>query len=264
MAKTRQKSRRPAPKRTPKDDRIRLGVDGEGVTPESFDVVATLAFISAFVETMRAAAATEKMEFGLHSLAILPGSAAFAMHAENQPLAEAMLSRTRLYIVGDAEPPHGAKGALTALRKTLETLPAGYEPYVEVRRKREALPTAFGPAGLRVEVTNVRGIVVNAGGLNPPRIRLAVDGEGVITPRTSQELATRAGKHLYRPVDAVVTLERDGVKVLETSWVHDFDVVEDMAPADEIKRWKDWFARVGGDWEDIDDIEQELEREAPR
>lgn len=264
MAKSRQKGRKPATEERPKDERIRMGVEGEGVSPEAFDVVATLAFVSAFIQAMRATAAAGNQEFGLHSLAVIQGSTAFAMEAENRPLAEAMLSRTRLYIAGEAEPPHGAKGAVTELRKALELLPSGYRPFVEVKRKREPLPTTFGPARLHVEVTNVRGMVVNAGGVNPPRIRMAVDGEGVISPRASQELAARAGKHLYRSIDAVVTLERDGDKVLETSQVHDFDVVEDMAPADEIRRWRDWFKRAGSDWEGIDDIELELDREAPQ
>jgi hypothetical protein len=264
MAKTRQNVRKPAPKAKPKGNGIRMGVEGEGVSPDSFDVVATLAFVSAFVAAMKATANVDKQEFGLHSLAVIPGSTAFAMEAENEALAQAMLGRTRLYIVGEADPPHGVRGAVTELRKTLEALPTTHRPFVEVKRKREPLPTSFGAAGLRVEVTNVRGVVVSAGGMRFPRIHLAVEGEGVINPRTSRELAERAGKHLYQHVDAVVTLERDGDKVLESSSVLDFDVIQEMSADDEIKRWKDWFARVGGDWEEIDDIERELGREASR
>lgn len=278
MENTPKESGKQPGEQAPADTRLQLGVEGDGVTPESFDVVATLEFVSAFVAAMRAVADAAELELELHSLQIVPGSAVFAMESANRAVAEEMMSRTRLYIISDAEPPHAAKGPVTELCKALERLPSSHRPFLEVNRSREGLPTKFESARLYtegrpaklenaelyVEVTNVRGLVIDVGGMKTPRIRLTLEDGRTIAPRASRDLAAKAGMHLYRTVDAVVTLEREGTKVLGTSEIHDFELVEDMAPADEVKRWKRWFADVGGEWEDIEDIEQELGREAPR
>ena len=126
------------------------------------------------------------------------------------------------------------------------------------------LPTSFADDEIHVEITTVRGIVVRAGGFNPARIHIRMDDDTTINPRAPRNLVEKAGKNLYSWVDAVLTLERRGDKVLESSAVHDFDVIQEMSADDEIRRWKDWFSKVGGDWDDVEDIELELEREHSR
>lgn len=260
MAKKRAK-RATAPE---KEDAIRIGVEGENISPKSFDVVATLAFVNAFVATMRAAAEVENHELGLHSLVVRKGSAAFEMQAQNQPLADALLARTHCYLVGKSEPPRGTRGKVVELRQALEGLPSGHQPFVEAKKKRNVLPTSFADDEIHVEITTVRGIVVRAGGFNPARIHIRMDDDTTINPRAPRNLVEKAGKNLYSWVDAVLTLERRGDKVLESSAVHDFDVIQEMSADDEIRRWKDWFSKVGGDWDDVEDIELELEREHSR
>lgn len=34
-----------------------------------------------------------------------------------------------------------------------------------------------------------------------------------------------------------------------------------MSPVEELQAWRDWFAKAGAGWDDVDDIEAELGRD---
>lgn len=239
---------------------IALGVDGEGVSPKSFDVASTLRFITAFVGLMEGIAKAEDSKIHLDGLEIRKGSMAAALRSASTGHDIGIATKARLSVVGDTDAPRGLQGKVDAVRESLQLLPPAYTPFIETQSDgRVDLPTSFPePAGY-VEVTTVYGVVSGVGGKHPT-VRIATEDDGVYVVRTTRALAKHAGSHLYEPIEATVIVHRVGEKRIDVR-LEDFVVLQEMSPEEESAVWREWFARSAPEWDDVDDVEYELRKE---
>lgn len=251
---------RAAPSPAPTDPHaLRLGVEGDGVSPRSFEVLPTLAFVHAFVSVLEALA--EGRPLHLTGLRIAKGSTAFCFDAPeaNHAWLRSMASDTRRFMRYEHEAPRGARSRLADLKTALGHLPPSYRPFFQAHgQERNFLPREFEKPDAYRETTTMRMTVLGAGG-KTPRVRVSTDSLPLLPLRANRELTQRAGAALYKNIEAVVTLAWEGDAIIDAE-LHDFDVIDDMDPQEEIRRWNAWLADVGREWEDVDDIDRELGR----
>ena len=69
---------------------------------------------------------------------------------------------------------------------------------------------------------------------------------------------TGATLHEGHEYEVTAEVEQNHGRLLE------LEQVESLAPADEKKRWREWFGQAGADWENVEDIEVELGRPSIR
>lgn len=239
---------------------ITLGVEGDGISPRSFDVLPTLAFVHAFVAVLDALVGRgqDEQSLRLTGLTIGEGSVAFELRSPEPERIARLANDAQHYLLHEEKAPRGARGKIVELRAALGRMPTSHRPYLEARSKRIVLPTAFDKPGPYREVTTMRFTVLSAGGRRP-RVRVSSDTLPLLSLRANRHLAERAGSALYRQIEAVVTVVSEGSNIVDAE-LHDFDLVEEVDAQAEITRWKTWFADVGREWEDVDDIERELGR----
>lgn len=235
-----------------------LGVEGEGVSPASFAVLPTLALVHAWVSLAEAIAAGGGRTLAFDALTIREGSAAWLLSSPEPELAMSSFQTAHLYVVGGTEVPRGLRTKVLDTRAALEQLPSSHAPYLELGARRSPLPKQFLVASPYREVTTVRGEIVDAGGIRP-HVRLASSAR-MLFLTASRELAKRAGQALYRRVEATVALAWDGDQLVEGTLL-DFEELETLSPDEEIARWRQWFSEAGRDWDAVDAIELELDRQ---
>lgn len=114
MAKAQRiKTARVSPKPMPGDRHaLKLGVEGDGVSPSSFDVLRTLTFVHAFVSVSDALA--DGKPLGLTGLGIAPGSTAFCFDAPEADRARvrSMATETQRFIRHEHDAPKGVRSKL--------------------------------------------------------------------------------------------------------------------------------------------------------
>jgi hypothetical protein len=238
---------------------LRLGVEGDGVSPESFEVLPTIAFVHAFVLVLEALAEGRRLQ--LTGLRVVPGSTAFCFEAPEPDHAwiRSMTSDTQRFMHHEHEAPRGARSRLADLKAAVGHLPPSYRPFFQAQgQDRTFIPREFEKPAAYRETTTMRMTVLGAGG-KTPRVRVSTDSLPLLPLRANRTLTQRAGAALYKDIEAVVTLVWEGDAVIDAE-LHDFDVIEDMDPQEEIRRWNAWLADVGREWEDVDDIDRELGR----
>lgn len=260
MAKAQRiKTARVSPKPMPGDRHaLKLGVEGDGVSPSSFDVVRTLTFVHAFVSVIDALADGEPL--GLTGLGIAPGSTAFCFDAPEADRARvrSMATETQRFVRYEHEAPRGVRSKLADLKAALSHLPPSYRPFVETQGPRSFIPRVFEKPPVYRETTTMRMTVLSAGG-KAPRVRVSTNSISLLSLQTTRSLAKRAGAALYKDIEAVVTLFSEGDTIVDGE-LHDFEIVDDIDPKEEIRRWSEWLAEAGKEWEDVDDVDRELGR----
>jgi len=240
------------------DSPLVLGVEGDGVTPSAFDVAQTLAFLNSFVDLICSIAGVSQEELVLTSLQIEKGSVQFPIGSNNPMLARKCAQQAYSMLSGGENSKHGLVAKVSRARDALGRLPETYRPFLQAGKKRRTLPRTFTRPEEYSEVTSLRGELIKAGGVDP-RVWLKAEEEGHLSLRTSKELAERAGHTLYQLIDAVVLLVREGDRIVDAE-LYEYELVENLTPEDEKKRWRSWFHEAGSDWEEIEDIESELGR----
>jgi hypothetical protein len=113
------------------------------------------------------------------------------------------------------------------------------------------------PAAYR-ETTTLRLRVLSTGG-TAPCVRVSTDSLPLLLLRANRQLIQRAGTALHKNIEAVVTLLWKGDAIVDAE-LHDFDVIEDVDPQEEIRQWNTWLGELRQGWEDVEDIDRELDR----
>ena len=146
----------------------------------------------------------------------------------------------------------------------------GAKPVQRVRRARSSLPgkvliragswkEAMTPlAAQQVQHTSLetmRVIPVRAGGKRPAlRFKSVLDQED-FTLRASEELARAVGALLYRHIDIDAEVVRNGAGEIDSGkLLAYYELASDDAAV-----WRTWFSDHASSWDEVEDIEAELE-----
>jgi hypothetical protein len=231
---------------------------GKDVSPDNFDVVHTMNYVSAILDLMSALAEKHKEPLSFQGMTLEPGSVAFKIVVDQPSTARRLAKRAGDLVGGCTLAPRGLQTRVARVRESILQLPPGMKALLRVGRQKVVIaPPRVDPDARTREAAELRATVFRVGG-NPARLVAITDVDGTFTAGLSHELAAEIANHLYQEVDLVTTLERTDDGRIADATIHQFYPLEQ--PEDEAAAWRRWFEVAGYDWEDVDDIEAELDR----
>lgn len=235
-------------------------IRGQDLDPAHFDVLSGLAYVNAYLELIVGLAEVNDERITFRGLRIEAGSVAFKVDVDQPAVARGLAREAADLIEGRRLAPRGLRTRVRNVNHALAKLPAGCSAHVRVGQYAVALtPPADDADAPRIEAIQLRVMVYRVGG-KPPRVSVASDVEGGFTLSLREPLAERIANHLYREVDLVAMVRRAEDGRIVDGEALDFAAVEDSSPGDEADAWRRWFAVAGANWDEVDDIELELER----
>lgn len=248
-------------KRTqPSNATLSWELQGAGVEPSHFDVLSTLGAATAYLALLHGVAQLRQEHLHFTGMRIEAGSLVLAFQVDEPDVARAATRDAQDYLEGRRMAPRGLKTRISEVHRTLSRLPAAQRVRVSVadfetevaRQSQERLVP-------RIEFLELRVIVIRVGG-HPPKVAVINDVEGALTLALSQEQAEAMAHRLYREVDLSAEVSRDGDgKTIEGTVLELFEL-EDAEGQAEADAWRQWFSAAGAGWDDVDDIDAELDR----
>lgn len=241
---------------------LELVLKGPEQSPTTVDPVATLDFALAYFELLRRIAKEQEVDLQFRGLDIREGSMIIASHPLRPDLAIAMMRDAARYVGGTLEPPPELEKRVREVRSRVKDLPLdvvattrceGYEVALTPDLRKETLPPR--------EFVELRATVMTVGGSGTPYARFrSKSEERAFTLKTDETTAVRLAKLLYASVDLTGEVQRDEKGHIHSGILRDFVAVD--VHVDQVKVWRDWFRDAGGDWNDLDDVDdgEELER----
>lgn len=256
------KPRRPRRHAQPREEPAGLSVEILGeVSPENFDVLSGLAYVHSYLDLLSGMAQLRHEKVNFKGLRLVPGSVAFKIDVDEPILARQLAKETNEVLEGRRVVPRGLRGRVQSVRQALSRMPAGNTALVRVDDYSAKLTVSDrSESGLLYECVELRVSVYRVGG-TPPRISLVSDVDGGFTLSIDRDHAEKIAKFLYREVDIVAMVARaeDGT-ITDGKALQFFALDDDVPEGEEAKFWRDWFAKVGSEWDEVDDIELELDR----
>jgi hypothetical protein len=239
---------------------LEMVLEGPNQDPSTADPVTTLDLARAYFDLLKRIAVEHGAELDLHGVRIRKGSMVVASRPNRPDLAIQAMTDASRYIGGALPPPPKLERLVEDVRGKVIHLPRSVVATArfgeEVRPLNAHLREPQLPPRESVEL---RATVVTVGGARVPYARFKSRSESrPFSLRIEMDVAQRLGALLYSLVDLMAVVQRD-----EKGFIH-AGVLEDFVPvntsADEVKVWREWFREVGGDWNDVEDVEEELGR----
>jgi hypothetical protein len=242
------------------DSTLSWEVQGADVEPSQVDVLSTLGAATAYLELLQSVAELRREKLHFTSMRIEKGILAIELQVDEPAVARAASRDAQEYLDGRRLAPQGIKHRIHEVHRALGRLPvsqtvrvsvADFEAEVARQGKEPHLPPT--------EILELRVAVIRVGG-HPARIVVINDVEGAFSLALSQEQAAAIAHRLYREVDVSAEVSRDEDGKIVDGTVLEFFELEDAEGQAEADTWRQWFSAAGAGWDDVDDIEAELDR----
>lgn|GEM_PF-3048231 len=239
---------------------IRLELDGEGVKPGAFDVLSGLAYVSSYLQMLATLAHLRETPVIFKGMKLVPGSVAFEIDTSEPTMARGLAKEATAMLSGKTPVPHGLHSKIRDVHSALARMPEGTVTRVRADGYMARLRAPKDdPEGVVVEATEMRVTVYRVGG-NPAKLSVANDVEGGFTLAIKNADATAIAHHLYGEVDIVAYVERNLAGKIFGGKVLKFYPLDTPDENREASVWREWFAKAGSEWDEVEDIEVELER----
>lgn len=242
-------------------DAISVEIHGPpSLSPSNFDVLSGLAYVHTYLDLLSAVAQAKKETVNFKGLRLEPGSVAFKVDVDEPILAREITKEATEMIMGLRLPPRGLRTRVRNVQQALSRIPAGNAAHVSVDSYSTQLsPIPNDAGGPRIELLELRVTVYRIGG-TPARVSVASEVDGGFTLSIDQAEAEAIAKHLYHEVDLVARVERTDDGMIADGKALQFFPVERVAEDEELDVWRDWFAPAASEWDEVEDIEAELDR----
>jgi hypothetical protein len=242
-----------------RSDDLRLEIDGPGVHPETLDPLATLELGAAYLKLLKKIAEEARVDLEFKGLTVQDKCAALQFTPDNPARAEAVAVEAFELLEGGRLTPHVLESVLSGFRSAVNNLPSQQSVTVLVRsRKLPVRPAPVAKPEKRVSSTKLRAVVLQVGGKNPTvRFVSKSEGERPFTVSADKEQARELGALLFELVDAEVQLERNPDGVIAKGRLLKFTPV---SAEKNLQAWTDWYKAAASEWDDVEDIEEELGR----
>jgi hypothetical protein len=238
-------------------------LDGPNVGPETVDSVALLRLADVWFRLTMKVAETAKLGLTLRGIRVVNKCVAIAVTPSNGRAASLATKRTLRVVKGEDDPMKGAESLVAELRAGLRGLPPDVKANVRLGKVLHAVrPPKLPVAETPWEQTElrVRPIRVGKRGEHEERqsVELASDSEiGTFTLDASLDDARRLGAMLRRDVDVEVEVCRDIDGYIDRGRVLKVILLEGN---DDAEAWRSWFATNAGEWENVENVREELGR----
>lgn len=240
------------------DSRLRVEIDGPGVTPETLDPLATLELGASYLRLLQRLAKEAEHAIDFTGLGVEDKCAALVFTPKDPRVAELLAVDADKILSGERLVAPRLKQAVDDFLAAVRALPTDQSVTVLVGARR--LPVARGQAArasVRRSLTKLRATLVMVGGTKPSA-RLSSESEArAFTVRVNDHAAAqRLGPHIYQELDVELELERDENGLIRDGLLLAFTPLSQEPPAEQ---WRVWFQDAGGaEWGAIEDIELEL------
>jgi hypothetical protein len=226
---------------------VSLRLDGGDVHPHNVDPAQVLALASAYVDALRALAATSELDLDLRGLEIRDRCVEVAFGVNKLAVARQAAQEVAQALVSP-ERPRGAIGAIDRLRDALRAIPAAINVTVQAgtgwkRALKLRQPEEIAPA---LELITLRATPLRAGGATPV-VRFQAEREKDFSLASGETLARALGGYLYREVEIEAEVARDEGGAISEGRVLSFESVD---AGDAVEAWDRWFQKSAGDWDD--------------
>ncbi|PRQ07837.1 hypothetical protein [Enhygromyxa salina] len=249
-------SARPSP--SPLSVELHGDFGGKDVAPDNFDVVHAMNYVSALLDLLSALADKQQEPLSLQGMTLAPGSVVFDIDVEQPSTARRLVTQAGELVAGRTLAPRGLRARVTRVRESVSQLGPGVRSVVKVGRHKTVIaPPNIDTNARTQEEVELRARVFRVGG-SPPRVWAITDVDGEFRAELDHRLAADIAGYLYQEVDLVATIERTDEGRIVDATVHRFFPLDETE--DEAEVWRRWFALAGSGWEDIEDIEAELDR----
>lgn len=250
-------------KQTVASDALKLEIDGPGVHPQTVDPLATLDLGRAYLRLLNKIAEEAQVSLEFKGLAIEDKCAALVFSTPKLGLAEQAALEAHRLLGGEQLVPHRLESVAEDFRAAVRCLPKEQSVTVLVGTKRLPVPVQPQVKLLPMRsVTNLRAMVLAVGGKNPTA-RFTSKSEGVrpFTVRVEEvSVAQALGAQLFREVEVEVQLDRDRDGTILSGKLLSFIPVGEPSEND-LERWRAWYRSAAAEWDNVEDIEQELGRD---
>jgi hypothetical protein len=239
------------------DDQLVVKIDG--TSPSTVDAQAALRLATSYLDLVRSLADEEGAPLQFTGIEILNRSVGFAFHASAPDVAREAATRAARYVSGEEQPPRGAASATRSVKDALRHLTGQQSARVILGPWSRDLALGTVASDLPAQSSlSVRAKLIRAGGTKPAARFESPSEERPFTLYLSIDLARKIGQFLYRELDIVAKVHRDGEGIIEYGELLEFIPVADD---DATTGWREWYRDYSSEWDQVKDIEAELGRQ---
>jgi hypothetical protein len=240
------------------DDRLRLEIAGPRVSPKTVPTLEALELARAYLDLLqRIAEESAPARLKFEGIAVETGSAVLAFNTNSPEAARDAAQQAGVYLRAIEMPPPGLIDPVRRVRTAVLRLPTDFTTSVCVGKWRRHLEVVESPhEGLRGAVVTLRAVPVRVGGARPAvRFRSASEESDFTLRVADEETARRFGGLLYREVEIVATVFRDGEGEIVQGTVDQFEAV---AEGDSVAAWRSWYRANCKEWPSLDAADHDV------
>lgn len=239
---------------------ISFELAGPRMSVATVDTIVLLRCATAFFEHLQKVAEALQVELTFEGIWIKEKCVSVEAMPNSVPRAKLVAQRSTAMLAGRMPTPRGVEGAADRLRRSVEALPANTKARIVAGKwKRAVAPPEPREVDWPWEVVELRARPIRVGGKESRTAIFTSPSEpgDFVLKLASAGMARRVGAVLYDEVD-IEAMVRRGVsgEIVEGRLVE----VHDLEDGEPMTRWSEWFSTAAAEWNDIDDIEAELER----
>lgn len=243
----------------PDDDKIRIEVDGPGVSPQNVEPLSVLNLGRAFFVLLHKLAEERDVPLKFFGLTVEDKCMALAVRTSD-PSAAALLTAEapRLLALEDI-PTKNIQASLNALRDAIGQLPSGYRVKAMVRRQDFDLQPKRTSAWVPPRATaQLRCRLAFLGGINKYSAQFtSVSEDRTFTLDVTEEDALHLRPYLFELVDVDAVIQRNAQGLIARGILKGFRPV---ASGNAAKEWRKWFRPIDDEWAKVADLDAELGR----
>ena len=238
---------------------LELVLEGPEINPATADPLTTLDLARSYFDLLVNIAREHGTALELRGLKISRGSMVVASRPDHPDVAVQVMTDASRYIGGALPPPPRLERRVEELRAKVTNLPLNVVATTRCGGTvRPLTPRVEEPLLPPREFVELRARLMGVGGQQPSARFASRSEDRPFSLRTDLNTAKKLGKLLYADVDLTAEVQRDEKGFIHSGVVHEFQAVD--TDGDEFMVWREWFRKAGGDWNDIEDVEQELNR----
>jgi hypothetical protein len=241
-------------------ERFELEIKLPTGTPETVDSAFLCRYAGALLKLLARVAKEDGSELTFTGLRLEEGCVRALVLPNDPDVAKAAADEAAPYVSGDAEPPPGIEADARAVSDILrEKLSPGEISNIIVGPwKTDFKPRPQTARALISELISIRAGVIRVGGVKPAVRFEAPSEESAFTLLLSNpDDAPALGALLYQPIDIVATVRRNEEDRVVGGTLDEWEALE---PGSGVEAWREWFRRSAPEWEDVEDVNRELNR----
>jgi hypothetical protein len=241
------------------DNRLRMEIDGPGVTPETIDPLATLELGASYLRLLQRLAKEAEHTIAFTGLGVEDKCAALVFTPKDPRVAELLAVDADKILSGERLVAPRLNQAVDGFLAAVRALPTDHSVTVLVGTRRLLVTRErAASASVRRSITKLRATLVMVGGTKPSaRLSSGSEARAFTVRVNDQAAAQRLGPHIYQELDVELELERDENGLIRDGLLLAFTPLSQAPPPAE--QWRVWFQDAGGaEWGTVEDIELEL------